>query len=84
MNHFNFFDDTFTLNPERVINLCREIIRRKLDVCWECVTRVDFVSAEMLEWMKRAGCLSISYGVESGSSTVLKAINKRQTRASNC
>src|SRR3972149_7563295 len=80
VNHFNFFDDTFTLNPERVINLCKEIIRRKLDVCWECVTRVDSVSPEMLTWMKKAGCLSVSYGVESGSPAVLEAINKRQTR----
>lgn len=79
--HFNFFDDVFTLNKERVIEICKEIIRRKLDVCWECVTRVDFVSTEMLKWMKKAGCLSISYGVESGSPTVLKTINKRQTRA---
>src|SRR4030067_1576397 len=80
VNHFNFFDDTFTLNPERAVNLCKEIIKRKLDVCWECVTRVDSVSAEMLIWMKKAGCLSISYGAESGSPTVLKAINKRHTR----
>ena len=81
VTHFNFFDDVFTLNNERVIEICKEIISRKLDVCWECVTRVDFVSIKMLEWMKKAGCLSISYGVESGSSTVLKAINKRQTYA---
>src|SRR3972149_7558975 len=81
VNHFNFFDDVFTLNSERVIEICREILRRKLNVCWECVTRVDFISMEMLRWMKRAGCLSISYGVESGSPTVLKAIDTRQTRA---
>ncbi len=81
ITHFNFFDDVFTLDKERVIEICREIIRRKLDICWECVTRVDFVSTSMLEWMKKAGCLSISYGVESGSPTVLLAVNKRQTIA---
>jgi anaerobic magnesium-protoporphyrin IX monomethyl ester cyclase len=80
VTHFNFFDDVFTLNSERVIEICKEIIRRKLNVCWECVTRVDFISMEMLRWMKRGGCLSISYGVESGSPTVLQAIDKRQTR----
>ena len=79
--HFNFFDDVFTLNKDRVIEICKEIIGRKLDVCWECVTRVDSVSNEMLKWMRKAGCLSISYGVESGSPTVLKTINKRQTRS---
>ena len=79
--HFNFFDDLFTLNQQRVIEICKEILSRKLDVCWECVTRVDFVSKELLAWMKKAGCVSISYGVESGSDVVLKAINKRQSRA---
>ena len=81
VTHFNFFDDVFTLSKPRVIEICREIIKRNLDICWECVTRVDFVSSDMLEWMKKAGCLSISYGVESGSSSVLKAINKKQTIA---
>jgi radical SAM superfamily enzyme YgiQ (UPF0313 family) len=79
--HFNFFDDAFTLNNDRVIEICKEIIGRELDVCWECVTRVDCVSSEMLNWMRRAGCVSISYGVESGSSMVLKTIKKRQTRS---
>lgn len=79
ISHFNFFDDVFTLKEERVIELCKEIINRKLDVCWECVTRVDFISLTMLEWMKKAGCLSVSFGVESGSSSVLKSIDKRTT-----
>jgi radical SAM superfamily enzyme YgiQ (UPF0313 family) len=81
VTHFNFFDDVFTLDKKRVEEMCREILRRKLDVCWECVTRVDFVSAELLSWMKKAGCLSISYGVESGSLAVLKGVGKRQTRS---
>jgi len=79
--HFTFFDDLFTLNQQRVIEICKEILNRKLDVCWECVTRVDLISEELLAWMKKAGCVSISYGVESGSDVVLKAINKRQSRA---
>ena len=81
VTHFNFFDDTFTLNQERVIELCKEIIKRNLPVCWECVTRVDLITSELLGWMKKAGCLSISYGVESGSLHVLKAIKKRYTQA---
>jgi anaerobic magnesium-protoporphyrin IX monomethyl ester cyclase len=79
--HFTFFDDLFTLNQQRVIEICKEILNRKLNVCWECVTRVDLISEELLAWMKKAGCVSISYGVESGSDVVLKAINKRQSRA---
>jgi len=81
VEYFDFFDSVFSLNKERVIDLCKEILSRKLDVCWGCVTRVDLVSRDMLEWMAKAGCLRISYGVESGSPLVLKSVNKKQTRA---
>ncbi len=53
--HFNFFDDLFTMNKNRVIEICKEIIDRKLDVCWECVTRVDFVSEDMLGMDEEGG-----------------------------
>ncbi len=76
---FNFADDIFTVNKNRVINLCREIIGRKLDIVWDCETRVNFIWEDMLEWMFRAGCYCISFGVESGSETVLKAIKKKTT-----
>ena len=81
VRYFSFFDNVFTANKERVIEICQEIIKRKLDVSWECSTKVELVSPEMLQWMKKANCLRIGYGVESGSPSVLKAINKKQTPA---
>jgi anaerobic magnesium-protoporphyrin IX monomethyl ester cyclase len=81
VTHFNFFDDLFTQNKDRVIEICKEILNRKILVCWECVTRVDSVSEDILSWMKKAGCVSISYGVESGSNLVLGAMKKGQSRA---
>jgi anaerobic magnesium-protoporphyrin IX monomethyl ester cyclase len=60
-------DDTFTLKPKRVIDICRRIIDLGLDITWAAISRVDCVDAEMLAWMRRAGCTQISYGVESGS-----------------
>lgn len=76
---FNFADDIFTVNKNRVIDLCKEIIQRKLDIIWDCETRVNFIWDDMLEWMMRAGCYCISFGVESASETVLKAIKKKTT-----
>ncbi len=76
---FNFADDIFTVNKERVIGLCKEIISRKLDIVWDCETRVNFLWEDMLEWMARAGCYCVSFGVESASETVLKAIKKKTT-----
>ena len=77
--YFDFADDIFTVNKNRVIDLCKEIIDRKLDIVWDCETRVNFIWEDMLEWMIKSGCYCISFGVESASETVLKAIKKKTT-----
>ena len=73
---FDFFDSAFTIQKERVINICKEIVRRKLQVVWAARTRVDCISVEMLQWMARAGCVRIYYGLESGNREVLRTLLK--------
>jgi len=70
-------DDTFTLNRERVVAICRGIIERKYDIVWEARTRVDCVDDDLISLMKRAGCRRLSFGVESGSPEVLSAMQKK-------
>lgn len=72
-------DDTFTTNRKRVIELCRGIRERELSFLWSCDTRVDVLSDELLLEMRLAGCQRLSLGVETGSPTILKEINKRIT-----
>ena len=71
-----FLDDTFTFNRARVIEICRRMLQEGVSVKWACLSRVDTVDAEMLDWMKRAGCVRILVGVESYSNTVLEYLNK--------
>ncbi len=79
-NHFFFIsDDTFTLNKERVIEICKKIIKEKLDITWVAISRVNIVDEEILYWMRLAGCIQISYGVESGSYKIRKKLNKNIT-----
>jgi anaerobic magnesium-protoporphyrin IX monomethyl ester cyclase len=70
------FDPVFTLNKERVIKLCKEIIKRKLKIALVVRTRPDLVDKELLKWMARAGVKRIYYGIESGSEKILKNIKK--------
>jgi anaerobic magnesium-protoporphyrin IX monomethyl ester cyclase len=70
-------DDTFTLDRGRVIAACRAIVDRGLDISWAAISRVDAVDEEVLGWMRRAGCIQISYGVESGSAVIRRRLNKR-------
>ncbi len=75
-----FFDDTFTLIPERTEKICNMIIERKLDITWNCMTRVDRVTLKLLSLMRKAGCYEIGIGIESGSDRVLKFIKKGLTK----
>ncbi len=76
----DFSDDIFTLDQSWTIEICKELINRKIPVYWNCCTRVDAVSKEVLYWMKRAGCLFTAYGIESFSSKILNAVNKKITK----
>ncbi len=81
VRYVRFFDDNFTFNLNRVDAICDEILKRRLDLVWRCEGRVNkqFVREETLKRMAKAGCHMIEYGVESGSPTGLKALNKRIT-----
>lgn len=71
-----FCDDLFTFDQERIRKLCGEIIRRRLGLKWTCGTRVDMVSRDLLVLMKRAGCIGVWFGVESGSQGILDKMHK--------
>jgi anaerobic magnesium-protoporphyrin IX monomethyl ester cyclase len=73
---FYVSDDTFTMRAERVIQICKKIIERNLKIFWFAISRVNHVNEEMLYWMRKAGCIQISYGVESGSEKIRAALNK--------
>ncbi len=73
------FDDTFTMIPRRVEDICKGIIERNLDVGWNCMTRVDKINPELLSLMKKAGCYEIGVGIESGNDRVLTFIKKSLT-----
>jgi radical SAM superfamily enzyme YgiQ (UPF0313 family) len=73
---FTFYDDAFTVDQTRTAEICDEIERRGLKIKWDCETRVDMVSKPLLAKMKKAGCLAVWFGVESGSKKVLTDMGK--------
>jgi anaerobic magnesium-protoporphyrin IX monomethyl ester cyclase len=73
---YTFYDDTFTVDQARTKEICNEILRRGLNIKWDCETRVDMVSKDLLQKMKEAGCIAVWYGVEAGSQKVRDAMKK--------
>lgn len=72
----NVADDLFTANKKRVLALCDEINRRGVRFIWSAFARVNTVDPDILVAMKTAGCHSISFGIESGNSEMLKRVKK--------
>ncbi len=72
-------DDSLMTSKSHVLALCREL--EKLDIIWSAQGRIDQLDEETLLAMKRAGCMMLYFGVESGSDRILRVINKRQTAA---
>ncbi|HOO78200.1 MAG TPA: radical SAM protein [bacterium] len=81
LKDIGFWDDTFTVDRRRVVDICRGIIDRRLGIRWICLSRVDTVDPETLGWMKKAGCYQIQFGVESGDERILKNLGKNITVA---
>jgi radical SAM superfamily enzyme YgiQ (UPF0313 family) len=76
IRYFEFVDDGFTLRKDFLYLLCEQFIKNKLNIRWRCLARVDHVNKEMLILMKKAGCVKICYGVESGNQKILDFENK--------
>ena len=73
-------DDTFTLDLERAMDFCREIIRKGIKMKFLCSARIKPASVELFQLMERAGFVSIGFGLETGSAKLLKSIHKSLTR----
>ena len=80
---FAFYDDTFTFDRKRAQEICEEMKARKVGLPWDCRTRVDRVSEEVLARMGAANCQLIHFGVESGSQKILDAMRKGTTVEQN-
>lgn len=71
-----FRDQVFTIDMNHAAQISDLMVNRGLDIEWRCETRVDRVSRLLLEKMKRAGCIGIHMGVESGDPKLLSRMGK--------
>jgi radical SAM superfamily enzyme YgiQ (UPF0313 family) len=77
ITNFFFRADTFTWDEKWVVDLCQMILDRGLKIRWGSNSRVDTISEKRLEFMKKAGCWIIGFGIESGNQEMLDKMKKR-------
>jgi len=71
-----FQDSSFGANREHLSELCQKMIAARLGLVWMCQSRVDIIDDERVRLMRRAGCHSIQFGVESGDEHILQTMSK--------
>jgi len=74
-----FRDETFTAFKSRNKEICETIVEEKIDITWIANARVDMFDRETAEFMKRAGCHMIKFGVETGDENILLNLKKGAT-----
>lgn len=83
IKNFIFEDDLFMTNKDRVEDFCERLIKEKMNLYWSASGRVNLVNKNILAFMKKAGCYTLGYGLESGSAEMLKRMKKFVTPEQN-
>ncbi len=75
-NGLHIYDELFSTaaNNDRLVEFCDRIKAYRIQ--WAAQLRVDGVDKELLAHCKEAGCIHISYGLESASNKILKSMRK--------
>jgi radical SAM superfamily enzyme YgiQ (UPF0313 family) len=71
VRHINIYDDLFTANRQRIVDLCEKLGRYPLGINFNCAVRVGYTDDDLLEMLKDAGCLMVSLGIESADPEML-------------
>lgn len=73
---FSFQDDTLTANKAWILNLCQKMTQAGINLQWSAQSRVDTFDEEIAIAMKKAGCVCLFFGFESGSQRMLNLYRK--------
>lgn len=74
---FWFVDDVFTVSHKWIDDFYQEVIARGLNFKFECITRAERITPEILKKLKEIGCVKIWIGAESGSQKIIDEMDRR-------
>jgi len=74
------YDDTFTIDRSRTLEVCSLYKKRNLHISWDIRARVNTIDEEVIKALKSANCQRIHFGVEAGTEKILKELNKGITK----
>lgn len=79
ISYIAFSDELLMSSKERTVEICEAFLKEKLNIKWDCNGRLNFATPDVLNIMKKAGCVFINYGIEAFDDDVLRKMNKALT-----
>jgi radical SAM superfamily enzyme YgiQ (UPF0313 family) len=79
VTRISFMDELLMSSRSRIEEICRALIKAKLNIKWGCSGRLNYAAPDILRLMKKAGCVMINYGIESIDDQALKNMHKNLT-----
>jgi radical SAM superfamily enzyme YgiQ (UPF0313 family) len=76
---FFFNDNSFNVDLKRVESFCNMLLHRKLKFLWTTPVRVEIITNEIAQLMKKSGCYNVGIGIESANNSILKTMQKKNT-----
>jgi len=78
-----FRDPMFSMNPEKIKVMAKEIIKRGIKLEWGCETRLDKLDEKFLDLLYDSGLRAIKVGIESVSKDVLEKSDRKPIQATH-
>jgi len=76
VRHLRFADDNFTANPKRLKDVLKMMIDEEFHIAWSAFARANTITPEVVPLMRDSGCTFINMGIESGSRSILRNMDK--------
>jgi anaerobic magnesium-protoporphyrin IX monomethyl ester cyclase len=74
-----FADELLMTSIARTTEVCETFLALGLNVRWDCNGRLNYAKPDVLQLMKRSGCVFINYGIEAFDDQILRNMQKRLT-----
>jgi len=76
VENIHIHDDTFPSPAERAVCICKEVVKKRIEVILDCKATLNSATRDFLYWYRKAGGRSIFFGLESGSQKVRELMGK--------
>jgi len=72
-----YADDVLTINKNWFLDYAKELKKRNLKIPFECISRADRLSEDIIEALSEMGCSRLWIGAESGSQKILDSMQRK-------